>query len=41
MPAFVTGDDTIRSALPQEQLRAAIPDARAAPEGTRNKSGAG
>ena len=40
-PAFVIGEGMIRGALPLEHFRAAIPDARAAPEGTRNKSGAG
>ena len=38
--AFVIGDGMIRSALPQQQFRAAIADARVAPEGTRNRSGA-
>ena len=40
MPAFVIGDGMIRRALPLEQFRAAIADARIAPEGTRNRSGA-
>ena len=39
-PAFVIGDDMIRGALPQQQFRAAIADARVAPEGARNRSGA-
>ena len=39
-PAFVSGDRMIRGALPLEQFRAAIADARIAPEGTRNRSGA-
>ena len=39
-PAFVIGDGMIRGALPLEHFRAAIADARAAPEGTRNRSGA-
>ena len=39
-PAFVIGDGMIRGALPLEQFRAAIADARVAPEGTRNRSGA-
>ena len=39
-PAFVSGDRMIRGALPLEQFRAAIADARVAPEGTRNRSGA-
>ena len=38
--AFVIGDGMIRSALPQQQFRAAIADARIAPEGVRNRSGA-
>ena len=38
-PAFVIGDGMIRSALPLEQFRAAIADARVAPEGARNRSG--
>ena len=40
-PAFVIGDGMIRGALPLKQFRAAIADARVAPEGTRNRSGAG
>ena len=36
-PAFVIGDGMIRGALPLEQFRAAIADARVAPEGTRNQ----
>ena len=39
-PALVIGDGMIRGALPLEQFRAAIADARVAPEGTRNRSGA-
>ena len=39
-PAFVTGVGMIRGALPLEQFRAAIADARVAPEGARNKSSA-
>ena len=39
-PAFVIGDGMIRGALLLEQFRAAIADARVAPEGARNKSGA-
>ena len=39
-PAFVIGDGMIRGALPLEQFRAAIADARVAPEGVRNWSGA-
>ena len=39
-PAFVIGDGMIRGALPLEQFRAAIADARVAPEGARNRSGA-
>ena len=39
-PAFVIGDSMIWGALPLEQFRAAIADARVAPEGTRNRSGA-
>ena len=39
-PAFVIGDGMIRSALPRQQFRAAIGDARVAPEGARNRSGA-
>ena len=39
-PAFVIGDGMIRGALPVEQFRAAIADARVAPEGARNRSGA-
>ena len=39
-PAFVIGDRMIRGALPLEQFRAAIADARVAPEGARNRSGA-
>ena len=39
-PVLVIGDRMIRSALPLEQFRAAIADARVAPEGARNK-GAG
>ena len=39
-PVFVIGDGMIRGALPPEQFRAAIADARVAPEGTRNLSGA-
>ena len=39
-PAFVIGDGMIRGALPLEQFRAAIADARIAPEGVRNRSGA-
>ena len=38
-PAFVIGDGMMRSALPQQQFRAAIADARVAPEGARNRSG--
>ena len=38
-PAFVIGDGMIRGALPLEQFRAAIADARVAPEGARNRSG--
>ena len=37
--AFVIGDGMIRGALPQEQFRAAIAEARIAPEGARNRSG--
>ena len=40
-PAYVIGDGMIRGALPQEQFRAAIADTRVAPEGARNRSGAG
>ena len=40
MPAFVIGDSMIRGALPLEQFSAAIADARVAPEGARNRSGA-
>ena len=36
----VIGDDMIRGALPPEQFRAAIAEARIAPEGARNGSGA-
>ena len=36
-PAFVIGDGMIRGALPLEQSRAAIADARIAPEGARNQ----
>ena len=39
-PAFVIGDGMIRGALPQEQFRLAIAEARTAPEGARNRSGA-
>ena len=39
-PPFVIGDGMIRRALPLEQFRAAIADARVAPEDRRNKSGA-
>ena len=39
-PAFVIGDGMIRGVLPLEQFRAAIADARVAPEGARNRSGA-
>ena len=39
-PAFVIGDGMIRGTLPLEQFRAAIADARVAPEGARNRSGA-
>ena len=39
-PAFVIGDGMIRGVLPQQQFRAAIADARVAPEGARNRSGA-
>ena len=39
-PAFVIGDGMIRSALPQQQFRAAIADARVAPEGGWNQRGA-
>ena len=39
-PAFVIGDGMIRGALPLEQFSAAIADARVAPEGARNRSGA-
>ena len=39
-PVFVIGDRMIRGALPLEQFRAAIADARVAPEGARNRSGA-
>ena len=39
-PAFVIGDGMIRGALPQQQFRAAIADARVAPKGARNRSGA-
>ena len=39
-PAFVIGDGMIRGALPLERFRAAIADARVAPEGARNRSGA-
>ena len=39
-PAFVIGDGMIRGALPLEHFRAAIADARVAPEGARNRSGA-
>ena len=39
-PAFVIGDGMIRGALPLKQFRAAIADARVAPEGARNRSGA-
>ena len=39
-PAFVIGDGMIRGALTLEQFRAAIADARVAPEGARNRSGA-
>ena len=39
-PAFVIGDSMIRGALPLEQFSAAIADARVAPEGARNRSGA-
>ena len=39
-PVFVIGDRMIRGALPQQQFRAAIADARVAPEGARNRRGA-
>ena len=39
-PAFVIGDDMIRDALPQEQFRLAIAEARVAPEGGWNQRGA-
>ena len=39
-PAFVIVDGMIRSALPLEQFRVAIADARFASEGARNRSGA-
>ena len=39
-PAFVIGDGMIRGALPLEQFRAAIPDARVASEGGWNQRGA-
>ena len=39
-PAFAIGDGMNRGALPLEQFRAAIADARIAPEGVRNRSGA-
>ena len=39
-PAFVIGDGMIRSALPLQQSRAAIADARVASEGGRNQRGA-
>ena len=39
-PAFVIGVDMIRGALPPEQFRVAIAEARIAPEGARNRSGA-
>ena len=39
-PAFVIGDSMIRGALPLEQFSAAIADARVAPQGARNRSGA-
>ena len=39
-PAFVIGDGMIRGALPLEQFRAAIANARVAPEGARIRSGA-
>ena len=38
-PAFVICDGMIRGALPLKQFRAAIADARGAPEGARNRSG--
>ena len=38
--AFVIGVDMIRGALPPEQFRVAIAEARVAPEGAQNKSGA-
>ena len=39
-PAFAIGDGMNQGALPLEQFRAAIADARVAPEGARNRSGA-
>ena len=39
-PAFVIGDGTIQGALPLEQFRAAIADARVASEGGWNQRGA-
>ena len=39
-PAFVIGDGMIRGALPLEQFRAAIADARVASEGEWNQRGA-
>ena len=39
-PAFVIGDSMIRGALPLQQSRAAIADARVASEGGRNQRGA-
>ena len=38
--AFVIGNSMIRGVLPLQQSRAAIADARVAPEGARNRSGA-
>ena len=39
-PAFVIGDGMVRGALPLEQFRAAIADARVASEGEWNQRGA-
>ena len=39
-PALVIGDDMIRGALPPDQFRVAIAEARVASECARNKSGA-
>ena len=36
-PTFIIGDGMIRGALPLKQFRAAIADARVAPEGVRNR----